>query len=497
MKPTLYDDQRYLLQMALHHTQNGTKAENVLITSPSGSGKTYMIAGLVDELLQNGFAPTDILIIPPTYEIASQIQNRLIQFVGEDVTQNIPILGSVVASRLGEQSVSSDPLSTLSSSIAPSNSTSRKTTQPNVIGDRREARVNNTFKVIIIDEAHHSEAETYKEVLRHYSNAVVYGFTATPMRNDEKQLSSTYQHIVSGLSIKELIKAGRLAEFDYIVPNHTHMVTFNSDYLDVDGKDFDAIYKPQKLDRVLYGDMVDTWLHHARDRKTICFVPSIEESRLLAKLFVKKGIKAAHVDGSTIPFEERNQIIEDFRSGNIQVLCNQGLISEGFDVPDASCVLLARPTNSVILYLQQCFRAMRRDPKNPQQKAIILDHANNISRFGKLDADRNWTLTMDAAQKALAKTTKQPKRVLKEQYDIDPYVVTDSEMIQLAKVTNPYFEADVEHVFTLEDVDMKPFKELCRIQRQYHIKSVYSKSWAYLCALHFGFEVPKSLSSKK
>lgn len=476
MKPTLYDDQRYLLQMALHHIQNGTKRENVLVTSPSGSGKTYMIAGLVDRLLQFGFQPSEILIIPPTYEIASQIKNRLIQFVGEDVTQTIPILGSVVASRLNTQ----------------------EHTAPITYNNPRVVdKVDPVFKVIIIDEAHHSEAETYKEVLLHYPNAVVYGFTATPMRNDEKQLSSTYQHIVSGLSIKELIKAGRLAEFDYIVPNHTRMVTFNSDYLDIDGKDFDAIYKPQKLDRVLYGDMVDTWLQHARDRKTICFVPSIEESHLLAKLFVKQGIKAAHVDGSTMSFEERNHIIKAFRSGDIQVLCNQGLISEGFDVPDASCVLLARPTNSVILHLQQCFRAMRRDPKNPQQKAIILDHANNISRFGKLDADRNWTLTMDAAQKALVKTTKLPKQVMKDKYDIDPYVVTDSEMIQLAKVTNPYFEADVERVLILEDVDMKPFKELCRIQRQYHIKSVYNKSWAYLCALHFGFEVPKPLSLKK
>lgn len=475
MKPTLYDDQRYLLQMALHHTQNGTKAENVLVTSPSGSGKTYMIAGLVDRLLQVGFQPSEILIIPPTYEIASQIKNRLMQFVGEDTTQNITILGSVVASRLAAQD-------------------SAATTQTN---NPRVVDKANPFKIIIIDEAHHSEAKTYKEVLQQYPNAVVYGFTATPMRNDEKQLSSTYQHIVSGLSIKELIKAGRLAEFDYIVPNHTRMVTFNSNYLDVDGKDFDAIYKPQKLDRVLYGDMVDTWFHHARDRKTICFVPSIEESRLLAKLFVKQGIKAAHVDGSTMSFEDRNQIIEDFRSGNIQVLCNQGLISEGFDVPDASCVLLARPTNSVILHLQQCFRAMRRDPKNPQQKAIILDHANNISRFGKLDADRNWTLTMDTAQKALAKTTKLPKQVMKDKYDIDPYVITDSDMIALAQITNPYFEADVESVLALEDVDRKPFKELCRIQRQYHIKSVYNKSWAYLCALHFGFEVPKVLSLKK
>ena len=65
MKPTLYDDQRYLLQMALHYTQNGTKKENVLITSPSGSGKTYMIAGLVDHLLQFGFQPSEILIILP------------------------------------------------------------------------------------------------------------------------------------------------------------------------------------------------------------------------------------------------------------------------------------------------------------------------------------------------------------------------------------------------------------------------------------------------
>ena len=177
--------------------------------------------------------------------------------------------------------------------------------------------------------------------------------------------------MISGLSIKELIKEGRLADYQYFQPKHEDVIAFSSKYLYVNGTDFAAIEKTNKIKRTLYGNIVESWLKHAKSRRTIAFTSTIEESKILADTFKVYGINAKHVDGSVMTDNERMEIIDDFRHGKIQVLCNQGLISEGFDVPDTSCVILARPTKSVILYLQQCFRAMRKG-SDKKQKAIIL-----------------------------------------------------------------------------------------------------------------------------
>lgn len=446
----LFPDQLYIVSECLRLTNNGSlKDNNVLVSSPSGSGKTYTITGLVTELLNQGFRQEEMLIVVPTYEIADQIDKRLKE--GLDTKEHfIDILGSVKASNMDDLE------------------------SPN-------------YKIIIIDEAHHSEADTYKEIMSKWSNAVVYGFTATPMRNDDRELSDTYKHMVSGLTVNELIKAKRLAQYDYYQPDHDDVSTFDSEYLHLDGKNYSSLKNPQKLTRTIYGDIVDNWLEKASDRRTIAFTSTIDESKLLADTFKIYGIRAEHVDGSQMDYATRAKIIEDFRNGHIQVLCNQGLISEGFDVPDTSCVILARPTKSVILYLQQCFRAMRIG-SDPNQRAIILDHANNISRFGNINADRGWSLTMDQAQKALAKNANKKKKGVKSDkpYDLEYNTISDAEMINLANVKHPQFEKDVEKALSISE-GTKSFKELSKIQTKYKIKSPSntSMSWAYMMALHF------------
>lgn len=290
--------------------------------------------------------------------------------------------------------------------------------------------------------------------------------------------------MISGLSIKELIKEGRLADYNYFQPKHEDVIAFSSDYLYIDGTDFAAIEKTNKIRRTLYGNIVESWLKHAKSRRTIAFTSTIEESKILADTFKVYGINAKHVDGSVMPDDERMEIIDDFRHGNIQVLCNQGLISEGFDVPDTSCVILARPTKSVILYLQQCFRAMRKG-SNKNQKAIILDHANNISRFGDLKTDRGWSLTMDKVEKALATTgkDKKPSKNKGKKYDVDLNEISDAEMIKLANVKNPQFEKDVKKALEIDG--KKSYRELVKIQRRYKIKtpSHSSSTWAYMMAV--------------
>lgn len=285
MPITLFPDQEYLVSEAMRITDNGSKKENVLITSPSGSGKTYIIASIILELLNNGFSQKEILVIVPTYEIGAQMDNRIKDALDQK-SHHINILGSVKASNIEDVD-------------------------------------KHNYKIIIIDEAHHTEADSYQSVIDKWSDAVVYGFTATPMRNDDKELSNTFKHMISGLSINELIKAGRLAEFEYYQPDHEDVISFESNLLQIDGKDYSPKDKDQKLKRNIYGDIVQTWLNKAPDRRTIAFTSTIDESKLLADTFKVYGINAAHVDGSLMDYQTRSEIIEDFRNGKIQVLCNQ------------------------------------------------------------------------------------------------------------------------------------------------------------------------------
>jgi len=455
MSITLFPDQEYLVQEALKLTNNAKKHTNVLITSPSGSGKTFIIAELIHRLLKLGFKQEEILVISPTYEISEQIYDR-INLALDTFKHNVLILGSVLTSRLDDDEETKLPI-----------------------------------KIIIVDEAHHTEAKTYKKTIAKFPSAIVFGFTATPMRNDEKELSDTYDHMLSGLSISELIKAKRLSDYKYILPK-TEDMPIVSKYLNLDSTVFASQHKKNKLERKIYSSIVDTWIEHAHDRQTILFASSIEESKLIADEFKMFGVKAEHVDGSVMDMEERSHIIERFRKGKIQVLCNYGLVSEGFDVPEASCVVLARPTNSVILHLQQCFRAMRVG-KDFNQKAIIIDHVNNIARFGDLKINRGWSLTMDEAQKALAKTGKDTRSKKKaKNYDVDYLSITDAEMIALANVTSPFFDEAVEKALKLpkeSEIDkINGFREFAKIQKKYHIQSPKgAPSWACMMAIHFGY----------
>lgn len=149
MTITLFPDQEYLVSEAMRLTDNGRKQSNVLITSPSGSGKTFIITGLILELLKNGFKQSDILVIVPTYEIGHQMDKRILAGLNKR-QHDVTILGSVKASNIDDL-------------------------------------VKHQFKIIIIDEAHHSEADSYQTVINKWSDAVVYGFTATVVVNLREQ----------------------------------------------------------------------------------------------------------------------------------------------------------------------------------------------------------------------------------------------------------------------------------------------------------------------
>lgn len=238
--------------------------------------------------------------------------------------------------------------------------------------------------LIITDENHHSRAATYKKIYEHFPQAYRVGVTATPVRIDGSGLGDVNDDLIVGVSAKWLIENHCLAPYDYYAPSEMDMSSLHTKH-----GEYDMVEAEKMLsEKCIYGDVIKHYKIYASGAKAVCYCVSIRYSKMMAKAFCDAGIPAAHIDGSTSK-GERNSVIAAFRSGEIQILCNVDLISEGFDVPDCGCAILLRPTKSLTLYIQQAMRCMR---YKEGKRAVILDHVGNVRRFGMPDDDREWTL---------------------------------------------------------------------------------------------------------
>lgn len=241
---------------------------------------------------------------------------------------------------------------------------------------------------IIIDEAHHATAGTWRKIIDYYPNALILGVTATPSRLDGTGLGDIFNSLVLGPTVDELITLGNLTKFDYYAP------PCKADFKSVRIKFGDYVKKDISRivdDNALVGDVVKKYQELARGSQTVCYCTSREHSKHVVEKFKQAGVPAAFVDGET-PSAERSQIIEDFRTKKVKLLCNVDLLGEGFDVPSMDAVILARPTASLTLFIQQSMRPLRPDPDNPNKKAIIIDHVGNCFRHGLPNSPQEWTL---------------------------------------------------------------------------------------------------------
>lgn len=241
---------------------------------------------------------------------------------------------------------------------------------------------------LICDECHHVIANTYLRILGEWQGAQVLGVTATPERIGGRGLGDVFESLVLGPSVKDLIGLGSLSPYVYYAPPSK----FDSSRAKVKFGEFVQSDLMEQMDSAdIIGGIVKNYQQYAQDKRAICYCINRAHSEHVARLFREAGIRAVHVDGET-PRRERAQAIEDFRAGRIQVLTNAELFGEGFDVPKMEAVILARPTASLTLYIQQAMRAMRPDADNPEKRAVIIDHVGNVFRHGLPDEDHEWSL---------------------------------------------------------------------------------------------------------
>ncbi|EAD5846156.1 DEAD/DEAH box helicase, partial [Listeria monocytogenes] len=240
-------------------------------------------------------------------------------------------------------------------------------------------------ELIVIDESHHILANSYKKIIEYFHEARVIGFTATPVRINGGGLGDINDMLIEKVNVKWLIENQFLAPYKYFAPEIVQTETLDikrTGEFDMTGLD-DQFNK-----RMIWGDVIKHYQKLADGQQAILYASSLYQSQKMAASFEQVGITAAHIDGKT-PKAERDHIIQQFRNGEIKVLCNLDLIGEGFDVPDCSTVIMLRPTQSLSLYIQQSMRGMR---YRPEKTSIIIDHVGNVSRFGLPDMERTWTL---------------------------------------------------------------------------------------------------------
>lgn len=236
------------------------------------------------------------------------------------------------------------------------------------------------FDLIVIDEAHRTLAESYQLVSSLYPNVMVLGVTATPYRMDGRGLGEFYDDLISAVDVETLIAGGWLVRtrvFTHPVKADVSNVKVNRNG-DYDEAELQAIVDND----VLVGNIVDHWRSLAGGARTFCYAAGIQHSQHLAARFVAQGIPAMHVDGTTDE-RTRARALADFRAGRLLVLCNYDLFTEGTDVPECKCIILARHTRSEVVYRQQVGRGMRPFPGVPDiDAAVVLDHAGCALRFG-------------------------------------------------------------------------------------------------------------------
>ena len=252
--------------------------------------------------------------------------------------------------------------------------------------------------LVVIDEAHHAPARTYRGIIEAYPHAVILGATATPCRTDGRGLG-VFDELIIGRRERELTADGYLVPARVYAPSRPDLsgvAVARGDYVE------------EQLAKVmdtgtLVGDVVTHWLRLAQWRPTVVFATGVAHSQHLANEFRLAGVLAEHLDGST-PAEERDAILARLARGDIDLVSNAMVLTEGWNCPVASCQVLARPTKSLRLYRQMVGRVLRIAPG--KSDALILDHAGAVFAHGFPDEPIAWTLGADRRAENPAQTAR-------------------------------------------------------------------------------------------
>lgn len=347
---TLRDYQIKMLNGAVDALNNGL---NPFVVSPTGSGKMVVIVTLAKHLNLR------VLIIEHRIELVKQAIDKL-----KEINEDYGIILSGV----------SDPNPNAMIKVGMIQTINRRTGFDGWWPD-----------IVIIDEAHLAAANSYKKLLGKLESSPRICFSATPWRLDGKGFLDICDTIVLGPTIKELVSRGYLVPTNYLAYDAVDLAGCK-----MSGNEYDQDDVAVIMDDITE-EIVATWRDTAGGRNTIVFASNNKHSKNLCRAFREIGVKAEHIDNST-PDAVRNAIVKRVRSGETQVLCNCGIVIEGFDAPIVSCVVLAIATKSLSKFLQCCGRAMRIHPESGKTDMVVMDFGNCYMNHGTPEDDRTWSI---------------------------------------------------------------------------------------------------------
>jgi superfamily II DNA or RNA helicase len=231
------------------------------------------------------------------------------------------------------------------------------------------------FGYIIIDECHHGTANTYKKILGHFKPQFTLGLTATPDRTDGEDLLEVFKNVAHKLDLKTAVENGELVPVRCIrVKTNVDLTSVRINGIKYNSQDLESkLFVPER-NRII----VETYLQYVKDRKTVVFCVSVSHAEQIAELFRSNNIKCEAVSG-TSKTSERNRILEQYETGNINVLCACDLLNEGWDSPRTEVLFMARPTMSKTLYIQQLGRGMRKC--EGKEYIMVFDFIDNANMF--------------------------------------------------------------------------------------------------------------------
>ena len=287
--------------------------------------------------------------------------------------------------------------------------------------------------MIVIDEAHHALAKTYKEMWERFPKAKFLGLTATPCRLNGKGFTDLFDVLVQSWGVPEFISKGRLATYDFVSIKSDGVTQRLIDSLQKRGADGD--YQNKEMDMLLNKKPSIERLYrsleeYGKDRKGIVYAINISHAQKITKLYQEHGVKAIAIDSKT-PATERQQDIEAFKKGDIQVLVNVDIFSEGFDCPDVEFVQLARPTLSLAKYLQMVGRGLR--VAKGKKNCVIIDNVGLYRVFGLPSQVWNWNAMFEGKLKVGKKkeTAKEREFFLMNKVQDDIPIHPESEMMMV------------------------------------------------------------------
>ena len=349
---------------------------SVMAQMPTGTGKTYLLTAVIDSFVNNN-PMENVWIVAHRRELVSQIDETVRKFHSYSASITSSLLSSVKAMSIQWLSKHYDEIEE----------------EPGLI---------------VIDEAHHALAKTYKEMWERFPKAKFLGLTATPYRLNGKGFTDLFDVLVQSWGVPEFISKGRLATYDFVSIKSDGVTQRLIDSLQKRGADGD--YQNKEMDMLLNKKPSIERLYrsleeYGKDRKGIVYAINISHAQKITKLYQEHGVKAIAIDSKT-PATERQQDIEAFKKGDIQVLVNVDIFSEGFDCPDVEFVQLARPTLSLAKYLQMVGRGLR--VAKGKKNCVIIDNVGLYRVFGLPSQVWNWNAMFEGKLK-VGKKKETPK----------------------------------------------------------------------------------------